>query len=274
MSIEGVKFEPWMLSALGGGVESGAKEALIAQDRDYLVEQKAKYDEQVAREEERKSSMMWGGGLGGLLGLGVLTLATGGVGGLMAAPSLAWGTAAGLGGLGGAALAGWSGESAEGLSPGLFEQHDWEVAEDEYYDRLRSGILDTGLTTGLLGYGAGNVAKWGMDKLMAGDFMDFAAHGTPNTVPVAPSTAPSGAPSVVPPADPSFTPPVNPLVPDVRNYASSLLDPSLNNPFIRRKLSNELSERSYLPPGLISGILGGGVDPLELWMASQNLGVT
>ena len=267
MSIEGVKFAPWMIGALGGGVQSGAKEALIAQDRDYLVEQKAKYDEQVKREEERKSSMMWGGCIGGLLGLGALALLaplTGGTS-LMAAPSLAWGTAAGLGGLGGAALAGW--DAAEGLAPGLFEQHDWAVAEDEYYDRLRSGILSTGLTTGLLGYGAGNVAKWGADKLMAS--------AVPPVDPItAPPAAPPGAPSVVPPADPSFTPPVNPLVPDVRNYASSLLDPSLNNPFIRRKLSNELSERSYLPPGLVSGILGGGVDPLELWMASQNFEAT
>ena len=242
MTMQAMQFEPWMLDALGQGAKTESQEALTAQNQDYLIEEKAKYDAQVAREKERKESMMWGGGMGGLLGLAALAVFA--PAGLMAMPAWAWGTAAGIGGGLGALKEGWSGASAEGLPAGLFEQQNAKVAEEQYFDRLRSGILGTGLTAGLLGYGAKGLAT-GVDKVL-----------NPADVVTPPSAV-----------KPSLT---SKITTPAKKYVSSYTSPSIaNNPFIRNQVSNKLAEYSNLPPNMINSILGNKLDPLDIWKATQ-----
>jgi|2_EtaG_2_1085320.scaffolds.fasta_scaffold03430_3 hypothetical protein len=235
------------ISKLGEKIKT--QTAFGSLERDYTMEEEAKYDEQVEREESLSSSLGWGGGIGALLGIALLTAATGGLGGLLAGsiPASQLALAGGLGGGLGAAAGAWTGESAEGLAPGLFEQHTAQVAEDEYFDRLRSGVVDTGLTTGLLSYGLGNV-------LGGSNFMDFAQHGTRNA---------PGLPNI---------PRVSAVTPSAAETGVGLVKKMGFQDIPKAMASRYLGERTDIPSGLVSTIMGDeDMSALDYYMLSRSL---
>jgi len=78
--------------------------------------------------------------------------ATGGFSAIADVPAWLWATGAGVGGGLGAMKEAWTGASAEGIGPGLFGVSAGNIAESDYFDNLRKGIVSTGVSSGLGAY--------------------------------------------------------------------------------------------------------------------------
>jgi hypothetical protein len=234
-------FDDWKLRALQVGTRGAGKLASGQLQSDYTREEKAKFDEQQVKNKSLKSSLTKGGWIGGLLGLAALAVFA--PAGLLAMPALAWGAAAGVGAGIGAGVSAWTGESAEGLTPGMFEQHDYRVANEEYFDRLRSGVVETGLTGALIGYGAGNLAPKAVELAFGQGSMELGRAG-----------AGAGL---------STAPPAIPTVPDVGTGL---------NKFVSSGVSNKMADYSSLPSSLISSIIRNkSMTPLELLILKNQM---